>query len=108
MGRSESKFYGERSRPTEAGDRPPELDLAGAAALAGLVEEIELLRALIKRAVQTNQNEEARRLVLALCGALRLQRILAGEPVGDLRQLFDRLLDEVGLEQTTVPAEASS
>lgn len=99
MKRPKGKVYSETSGPPGAVQHPPELDLNGAASLAGLAQEIDLLRALVKRAVQTNRDEEARRLVLALCGALRLQQALAGEPVRDERQLLIELLDQVGLEE---------
>jgi hypothetical protein len=101
VGRSENPFYAEK--PRHRSPSSPELDLAGAASLAGLAEEIKLLRALIKCAIQEGQVGEARRLLLALCGALRLEQSLAGQPVGDSGRLLDELLDEVGLE----PALAS-
>jgi hypothetical protein len=99
MPRSKPRYYGAtKARPGEAAARPPELDLAGAATLAGLEQEIGLLRALVKRAVQLNQDDEARRLVLALCGALRLQQTLSGQPVGDHDRMLAELLEEVRLE----------
>lgn len=106
MRRSKKKFYGAQPAAPDPDQQQPELDLNGATSLAGLVEEIALLRALVKRAVQTNRDAEARRLVAALCAALRLQQALAGGPVSDARQLLNELLDEVGRER--IPPEAAS
>jgi hypothetical protein len=97
MGRRKGGFYG--VQPSEAGAQPPDLDLAGAAGLAGLDDEIALLRALIKRAVQLGQHEEARRQVQALCQAVRLQRTLPGEPADDARRILDDVLAEIRQEQ---------
>jgi hypothetical protein len=103
MGRSESRFYAARPRlsPTEA--RPPDLDLCGAAALAGLAEEALLLRALVKQAVQRDQGDEARRLVQALCGVLRLQQALAGE--AERPAELETTLESVG--QAKLPSEVA-
>ena len=99
VGRSGKRFYGGQlsSRPDRPGAAPrPGLDLAGAARLAGLEEEIKLLRALVKQAVQQNKGEEVRRLVLVLCGALRLQRSLTGQALEEDRSVINQALDEVG------------
>jgi hypothetical protein len=99
LAKAKRKFYGDKRRHGETDGQRPELDLAGAARLAGLEQEIELLRALVKRAVQTGHDDEVRRLVQALCSALRLQRALAGEPVASDRQLLEELLDDVEKRQ---------
>ncbi len=99
MPRAKRKFYGRRRKPEPQTARPADLDLDGAAALAGLEQEIPLLRALVKRAVQTDKHGEARRLVLALCGALRLQQSLAGQSAAEARQMLEELLDKVDLEE---------
>lgn len=98
VGRSGQRFYGGplSSRPGAAPRRG--LDLAGAARLAGLEEEIKLLRALVKQAVQQGKGEEVRRLVLALCGALRLQRSLTGQALAEDRSIIDQALDEADPE----------
>ena len=70
-----------------------------ATSLADLAEEIKLLRGLVKDAVDANQVEETRRLVLALCNALRLQQTLAGQPASEGRDLIDELLDQVARDK---------
>lgn len=107
MPRSRARFYGGgRDRPSRDGERQAELDLAGAAALDGLAAEIELLRALVKRAIQLDNTEEARRLVVVLCGALRLQHNLAGTPRDELARMLDEVYAEVGLEHPAPSGEA--
>jgi len=101
MARGTRKFYGNKDRrPDDKGARPG-LDLAGAARLAGLEQEIGLLRALVKRAVQRDHDDEVRRLVQALCSALRLQRALNGQPIDDDRSLIDEVLDDVDKQRAT-------
>jgi hypothetical protein len=97
MGRSKARFYAARPRLSSAEARPPDLDLRGAAELAGLADEAVLLRALVRQAVQRGQGDEARRLVLALCGVLRLQRALAGE--AERPAELEALLETVGQER---------
>src|SRR5712691_3085782 len=101
MGWSPPTFYGEQPTPAEAGARAPALDLEGAASLGGLEQEITLLRALVKRAVHDDQTGEARRLVQALCGALRLQLSLADPAASEKRGQYEALLEEVGREVET-------
>jgi hypothetical protein len=98
VGRSGASFYS-KQLSSQTDDAPrPDLDLSGAAQLAGLEEEIKLLRALVKQAVQLGKSEEVRRLVLALCGALRLQRSLASQSVEDDRSIIDQALAEIERE----------
>ena len=101
--RRSARFYGEKASPEAAA--PPELDLAGAAKLAGLTAEVELLRALVKRAVQLGKDGEARQLLLALCSALRLQARVAGGSAGEGSDVIGELLDEIARDARARPAE---
>ena len=98
----------QQTREPEAGAPRPGLDLAGAAGLDGLEQEIGLLRALAKRAVQTEQDDEVRRLVLVLCGALRLQLILAGQPLDAGRRVVDDVLDDIAREERIAQEEKTA
>lgn len=92
--------------PGPGREAPPEL--GAALALDGIDEEVAMLRALIRREYRRNEAgsvAELRRLVLALCGALRLRQSLAGQggsSEGDARRLLDEALETVAAEQEAV------
>lgn len=103
-----------RSAPRSAGPRPSAvptglaLDPAAVANVAGLAEEVALLRASIRRlarhddaAEQVKVLAELRHQVEALCTALRTQQALAGHDgdtrAAELARALDALGDELGV-----------
>ena len=69
---------------------------------ASLAEEIGALRAVLAQLLATGGGDTAAlsqsvpRVVNAIVRALRTQRVLAGESVGDLNEIATRILAEIG------------
>ena len=77
------------------------LDLGTALRLDGIDEEVAMLRTLVHREYHRGaggDSAELRRLILALCGAMRLQRSLAGHGREGGRELINEILDDLGTE----------
>ncbi|MCC7104821.1 MAG: hypothetical protein IT307_06735 [Chloroflexi bacterium] len=76
------------------------IDLAAALELEGIDQEVAMLRTLIHdeyRRGEGRDTAELRRLVLALCGALRLQQALAERGDRD-DQRASQILDAIAME----------
>jgi len=90
----------EQERPSFYSDVLEEgaLELEVAAALHGVVDEIAVLRMLIRRVAREGDLEATRRGIETLCRALKVQYALEGRSADGLAGSLARVLDEVGNE----------
>lgn len=91
--------------PSDLADRLPagqRAQLEGLAALAGLDQEIAILRFMIRELLAAGEYRETRQQIAALCRALTVQLRLDGGDSG--HELGDALLTELTARESSAPA----